>query len=101
MEKCSFCIQRVRRSTREADRDGEELKDGDRGLNPACVNACSTSALTFGDFNEENSKVSKMREDAMSGEHSRGYRLMDNLGTETNVVYLKKVDESVGAPHGH
>ena len=101
MEKCSFCIQRVRRSTREADRDGEELKDGDRGLNPACVNACSTSALTFGDFNEENSKVSKMREDAMSGEHSRGYRLMDNLGTETNVVYLKKVDESVGASHGH
>ena len=31
----------------------------------------------------------------------RGYRLLDNLGTETNVIYLKKVDESAGAVHGH
>ena len=42
-----------------------------------------------------------MKEDATSGEHGRGYRLMENLGTETNVIYLKKVDDSVGAVHGH
>tara|TARA_B100001167_G_scaffold181609_1_gene138765 strand:- start:257 stop:562 length:306 start_codon:yes stop_codon:yes gene_type:complete len=101
MEKCSFCIQRIRRSTRESERDGVELEDGDRGLNPACVNSCPTSALTFGDFNDEDSQVSQMKSDAMSGEHGRGYRLMDNLGTETNVIYLKKVDDSVGAVHGH
>ena len=69
-------------------------------MNPACVNACATNALTFGDFNDESSKVSKMKSDAMS-EEGRGYRLMDNLGTDNNVIYLKKVDESAGAVHGH
>ena len=45
----------------------------------------------FGDFNDESSKVSKMKSDAMS-EEGRGYRLMDNLGTDNNVIYLKKVE---------
>ena len=100
MEKCSFCIQRIKRSTRESERDSVHLEDGDRALNPGCVNACASNALTFGDFNDESSKVSKMKSDAMS-EEGRGYRLMDNLGTDNNVIYLKKVDESAGAVHGH
>jgi hypothetical protein len=41
-----------------------------------------------------------MKSDAMSDD-GRGYRLMDNLGTDNNVIYLKKVDESAGAVHGH
>ena len=101
MEKCSFCIQRIRRSTREADKNGVEVEDGSRGLNPACVNACTTDALNFGDFNDKNSEVSRMKADAMDEEHGRGYKLMDNLGTDNNVIYLKKVDESAGAGHGH
>ena len=69
-------------------------------MNPACVNAYPTSALTFGDFKDENSEVSKMKKDAMSDE-GRGYKLMDNLGTDTNVIYLKKIDEPAGVGHGH
>ena len=97
-------MQRIRRSTREADRDGVQVEDGDRGISPACVNACPTTSLTFGDFNDETSQVSIMKEEAMSNrgkKDGRGYRLLDNLGTEANVIYLKKVDESVGAVHGH
>ena len=100
MEKCSFCVQRIQRSTREGDRNGLGVQDGDRGLNPACVNACPTGALNFGNFADSDSQVSRMKADAM-GEQGRGYGLMENLGTDPNVVYLKKVDESAEVSHGH
>ena len=100
MEKCSFCVQRIQRATREGDRNGLGVQDGDRSLNSACVNACPTSALTFGNFADSDSQVSKMKVDAM-GEQGRGYGLMENLGTDPNVIYLKKVVESAGVSHGH
>lgn len=92
MEKCTFCIQRIRRSTREADRDGRTIEDGDRGLNPACVNACPTETLVFGDMNDPNSKVSRIRKKEMA-KSGRGYKLLGELGTEPNVTYLKKIDK--------
>jgi len=92
MEKCTFCVQRIRRTTREARRDGLEVEDGNRELNPACVNSCPTDALLFGDLNDADSKVAKKREHEM-GEHGRGYRLFEDLGTDPNVLYLKKVDK--------
>ena len=92
MEKCTFCVQRIRRTTREARRDGREVEDGNRELNPACVNSCPTDALLFGDLNDADSKVAQKREHEM-GEHGRGYRMFEDLGTEPNVLYLKKVDK--------
>ena len=93
MEKCTFCIQRIRRSKREASRDEREIQDEDRGINPACVNACPTDTLYFGDFNDPDSKVSKLKKKEL-GDHGRGYKLLDELGTDPNVIYLKKVDHS-------
>jgi molybdopterin-containing oxidoreductase family iron-sulfur binding subunit len=92
MEKCTFCVQRIRRSSQEADRDGREIEDGARELNPACVNACPTETLVFGDLNDPDSKVSKIREKEMDVD-GRGYRLLENLGTNPSVTYLKKVDK--------
>ncbi len=97
MEKCTFCIQRIRRSGREAKRDGRELEDGDRQLSPACVNACPTDTLVFGNIADPDSKVSKLKEKEMS-EEGRGYHLLDSLGTGPNVIYLKKVDEKASEP---
>ena len=91
MEKCTFCVQRIRRTTREARRDGVEVADGDRALNPACANACPTEALVFGNYHDANSKVSKMREKEMQ-EEGRGYHMLEELGTNPSVVYLKKVE---------
>jgi len=85
MEKCSFCVQRIRRANREAVKRGEEIKDGD--VTPACVQACPTGTLVFGDQNDPDSRVSRMKGD------SRRYKLLEGLGTEPNVIYLKKVDE--------
>ena len=98
MEKCTFCVQRIRRTEREAERDGVEVKDGDRALNPACVNACPTETLVFGDFNDPESKVSKIREKEVKErlrrdeKPGRGYTLLESYGTNPSVVYLKKVE---------
>ena len=98
MEKCTFCIQRIRRSTRDAKLEGRELEDGARELNPACVNACPTDTLMFGDLNDPDSRVARMNEKEL-GDHGRGYHLLEELGTEPNVLYLKKVDKD--AKEGH
>ena len=84
MEKCTFCVQRIRRVSREAARDGRELQDGD--IAPACVQACPTSAMNFGDLKDPASKVSRMREDR------RAFRVLEEVGTEPSVIYLKRVD---------
>ena len=100
MEKCTFCVQRIRRSERDADAEGKRVQDGDRALNPACVNACPTQALTFGDFNDPNSEVSKIKEKE-SEEGGRAYGLLEKLGTNPSVVYLRKVDPSVKSSIQH
>ena len=104
MEKCTFCVQRIRRSSREADKNGEELQDGDRALSPACVNACPTEALMFGDLNDSESKVAKkaakeLRETTPARKGGRGYELLDEFGTHPKVVYLKKYDKAAGEAH--
>ena len=92
MEKCTFCVQRIRRTTREAERDGAYLTDNDRALNPACVNACPTEALVFGDLNQPESRVAKIQDRELR-ENGRGYHMLESLGTNPSVVYLKKVDK--------
>ena len=99
MEKCTFCIQRIRRTKRDAKVNGFEIGDGAREINPACVNSCSTEALIFGDMNNPDSKISKIKskEEKKGG---RGYHLMEHYGTSPNVLYLKKVDDSKKS-HSH
>ena len=84
MEKCTFCVQRIRRAELDAKREGRDIPDGQ--LQTACAQACPTGALTFGDIHDPNSKVSALSKD------KRRFRLLESLGTDTNVVYLNKVD---------
>ena len=84
MEKCSFCIQRIRRTERDLKNEGRELRDGE--LQPACAQTCPTDALVFGNLKDPESRVSKL---AKSDRH---YKLLETLGTEPNVIYLKKVE---------
>ncbi|MBI2935267.1 MAG: 4Fe-4S dicluster domain-containing protein [Chloroflexi bacterium] len=91
MEKCTFCVQRIRRAGRDEAKRGTPLSDKDFDSTsgmfaPACVRACPTDTLVFGDLNDPGSRVSKMTKD------KRGYSLLGQLGTSPNVVYLKKVD---------
>ena len=90
MEKCTFCIQRIRRAERKIEgQQGQELTDQklkDGNYMPACVNACPTDTLVFGDLNDPDSEVSNLFQDP------RHYKLLEEIGTDPNVVYLKKVD---------
>ena len=84
MEKCTFCVQRIRRAEREAKSDGRTVQDGE--FQPACAQACPTNTLVFGNLKDEGGKAARMAAD------HRHYRMLENLGTDPAVIYLKKVD---------
>ncbi|MBR8534715.1 Fe-S-cluster-containing hydrogenase [Carboxylicivirga sediminis] len=83
IEKCSMCIQRIQDKKLNAKKDGRQLADGE--IKTACQQTCPADAITFGDMNDPNSKVSKLLKDA------RQYGLLEELHTLPSVVYLTKV----------
>lgn len=88
MEKCTFCVQRIR--------DAENLASLEkRGLEPdefttACAEACPSRAITFGDAADERWTVAQLVSDR------RAYHVFEELNTYTAVVYLKKVNHPGG-----
>jgi molybdopterin-containing oxidoreductase family iron-sulfur binding subunit len=97
MEKCTFCVQRIREAKDEAKRFGRKVRDGD--FKTACQQTCPTDAIMFGDFNDTESAVAE----AMRNE--RGYRVLEELNTRSSIVYWSKLRhrEGTSAPHegGH
>jgi molybdopterin-containing oxidoreductase family iron-sulfur binding subunit len=86
MEKCSFCIQRIRAATSQATTEGtpkNRLPDG--AVVPACMEACPTGAITFGDLHAPGSKVA-----ALAGS-PRAMKLLEAVGVKPSVSYLTKV----------
>ena len=83
MEKCSFCIQKTQKTILDAKREGREIKDGE--FQTACSAACGNGAMVFGDINDKESKVAKLKED------KRMYHLLESVGTKPNVMYQAKV----------
>lgn len=90
MEKCSFCIQRIRRAEEKADAEGRDL-DTDE-FTTACAQACPPQAITWGNVKDPASAVAKLWNDP------RRMRLLEDLGTSPAVVYLKAVDEDDAGP---
>ena len=82
VEKCTFCIQRLRRAKEDAIANGRTFQATD--YIPACVQTCTGHARYFGDLDDPDSLVTKLA-------HSpRAYRLLEELGTEPKVYYLKQ-----------
>ena len=112
-EKCTFCVQRIRRAELAVERqrheklDDQKLKDGN--YLPACVQACPTNALVFGDQRDPASPIYRYFAEAVGHDPrreatNRSYRLLEEMGTKPNVIYLKKVDQfplATGKSDGH
>ena len=81
IEKCSFCIQRIRRADLDASLEERQEEDGE--IQPACVQSCPSSALIFGDLDDPNSRAASL------ARGNRTFRLLDQLGTDPAVIYLK------------
>jgi Fe-S-cluster-containing dehydrogenase component len=86
MEKCTFCVQRIRRARNEAEVQGRPIYDGE--IQPACVQTCPPGALVFGDGADPDSQVSRLMRS------QRGFRLLESFDTQPSVVYLKKAGTS-------
>ncbi len=82
MEKCTFCIQRIRAGEQKAKDENREVKDGD--VTPACVQTCPTRAMYFGNIADPTSEVARL------SKSSRAEKLLEDLGTKPRVIYLKE-----------
>lgn len=80
MEKCTFCVQRIRRVEEQAKAEQRAVADGE--VQPACAQTCPPGAIIFGDLNDADSRVSHF------AASSRSFRLLQELGTEPAVIYL-------------
>ena len=83
MEKCTFCVQRIRDGRERAKELGKPLADG--GIVTACQQTCPAEAIVFGDLNNPESKVAQMAKEA------RGYHVLEVLNTRPAITYLTKI----------
>ena len=83
MEKCSYCIQRIAEAKITADKENREIRDGD--VVTACQQACPTSAITFGNINDKNSKVAKAKAE------ERDYPVLSDLNFRPRTTYTAGV----------
>ncbi len=79
MEKCTFCVQRIRFAEGTARDEGRPVRDGE--VTPACVQTCPAQALVFGDAKDPKSRV------ALAQAESRGYRLLEEVNTLPAIAY--------------
>jgi MoCo/4Fe-4S cofactor protein with predicted Tat translocation signal len=101
IEKCSLCMQRTQLGKQKAKQENRPLEDKD--ANTACAQACPTNAIVFGNVNNKESAIYKVRHQESK---ERVYYALEELHVLPNVNYLYKVrnSDAAGAPqeaHGH
>ena len=83
MEKCTYCVQRITQHRIDAERADRKIADGE--LQTACQQSCPANAIIFGNINDPNSRVAKLKA------HARNYGLLDDLNTRPRTTYLAEV----------
>ena len=95
MEKCTFCVHRLR-DIKDAYRDdGETVPDSALLKLTACAQACPSDAITFGNAKDPAGVVSKLWQEP------RAYTMLGELNTKPGVRYLARISHSPSKLHGH
>jgi len=85
MEKCTFCVQRIRYAENQARDEHRPVRDGE--VAPACAQTCPARAIVFGDLKDSNSSVARLSREG------RGFRALEDLNTLPAITYLARVRE--------
>lgn len=86
MEKCSFCVQRLQGAKATAKKQGRVMKDGE--AKTACQQACPTDAIVFGNVNDKESAIYKLRYEEQK---ERVFHVLEDIHTLPNINYLSRI----------
>jgi MoCo/4Fe-4S cofactor protein with predicted Tat translocation signal len=83
MEKCTFCVHKIKAVRQASKIEQREIRDGE--IKTACEQSCPTGAIVFGDMNDKNSRVAKLFQE------QRSYALLEEFHAAPSVRYMSKI----------
>ena len=86
IEKCSMCVQRIQEGKLTARKERRRPVDGE--IVTACAQTCPTNAITFGDMNDPESRISKVLEVEREG---RAFHMLEEINVRPQISYLTKI----------